>query len=101
MNLTSGAGGQLVSCPRTGRFQLLATLSGNGRFLRTTAIDHRQTMPAFPAICRSRDLFGVGLRELTRTHSERILGPTRIRQADDKPELMIDRAHGGAYPEQQ
>jgi hypothetical protein len=37
------------------------------------AIDHRQTMAAFPTICRLRDLFGVGLRELTRTHPERIV----------------------------
>jgi hypothetical protein len=43
-------------------------------YLRTTAIDHRQTMAAFPANCRrSRDLFDVGLRELNRSRPERVL----------------------------
>src|SRR3984957_11589053 len=35
-------------------FEPFSTPSGNGRFLRTTAIDHRQTMAAFPTICRAR-----------------------------------------------
>jgi hypothetical protein len=69
----------------------------NGRYLRTTAIDHRQTMAAFPTICRrSRDLFGVGLRELPGPIQRGSSRPMRtFPPADGKPELMIDCAHGG------
>ena len=37
-----------------GRFDLFVAPPGNVCYLRTTAIDHRQTMAAFPAICRAR-----------------------------------------------
>jgi hypothetical protein len=75
----------------------------NDRNLRTTAIDHRQTMAAFPTICRARATcsaldfasFPGPSRETPRGRCE------CFRQADGKPELMIDRAHGGPSAEQQ
>jgi hypothetical protein len=68
--------------------------SGNGRYLRTTAIDHRQTMAAFPTICRARAICSAfdfaSLPEPIQRESSR---PTRMfRRADGRPELMIDRA---------
>jgi hypothetical protein len=77
-----------------------ANALGNGRCLRTTIIVRQ--MAVFPTICRAHatcsaldfaSLPGPIQRESSR--------PTRMfRQADGKPELMIDRAHGGASPEQ-
>jgi hypothetical protein len=72
----------------------------NDRYVRTTAIVRQWRLP--DDLPLSRDLLGVGLRELTRTHPESPRGRREcFRQADGKPELMIDRAPGGASSEQQ
>jgi hypothetical protein len=75
----------------------------NDCYLRTTAIDHRQTMAAFPTICRARaTCSALDFASLPDPSIESPRGRREcFRQADGKPELMIDRAHGGASPEQQ